>query len=161
MPLNENQLRLVMRKWASGVSVVTSHFERIKHGMTVSSFTSVSLTPPLITISLMKSSRTLDLVRQSGSFGITILTRQQEEISKIFAGQVSESDDRFSGIDTFTLLTGAPMIANGLAFFDCKISEILDFDTNTLIIGEVIATKLGDQNDPLLYFDQHYRELQE
>jgi flavin reductase (DIM6/NTAB) family NADH-FMN oxidoreductase RutF len=161
MPLNENQLRLVMRKWASGVSVVTSQFEGIKHGMTVSSFTSVSLIPPLVTISLMKSSRTLELVRLSRSFGITLLTTQQEEISKIFAGQVSESDDRFSGIDTFTLLTGAPMIANGLAFFDCKISDILNFDTNALIIGEVVATKLGDQSSPLLYFDQRYRELQD
>jgi flavin reductase (DIM6/NTAB) family NADH-FMN oxidoreductase RutF len=161
MSMNENELRKVMRNWTSGVSVVTSHYEGIDHGMTVSSFTSVSLKPPLVTISLMNSSRTFELVRHARNFGITILSKDQAEISKVFASQESASEDRFAGIETFKLTTGALMIKNGLANIDCKVSEILDFGTNSLIIGEVIATEIGNKSKPLLYFNQQYHQLQD
>ncbi|MFN2211595.1 MAG: flavin reductase family protein [Anaerolineales bacterium] len=161
MSINENELRKVMRNWTSGVSVVTSHYEGINHGMTVSSFTSVSLNPPLVTISLMNSSRTLELVRRGRNFGITILSINQVEISRVFARQESVSEDRFAGLETFTLTSGALMIKNGLAHIDCKVSEILDFGTNSLIIGEVITAEIGNKSKPLLYFNQQYHQLQD
>lgn len=161
MSIDQTQLRKVMRRWTSGVSVVSTHYQGKDHGMTVSSFTSVSLNPPLVTISLMKDSRTLEMIVRSNSFGITILSRDQVEISKIFAGQIEDTEDRFANIDTIRLVTGSPMVKGGLAFFDCEVSQVNDFATNSLIIGEVIAAELGEQNRPLLYFDQQYHQLQE
>ncbi|MCJ7537386.1 MAG: flavin reductase family protein [Anaerolineales bacterium] len=161
MAIDQDQLRMVMRQWSSGVTVVTTHFQGIDHGMTVSSFTSVSLDPPLVTISLMKNSRTHDMVIGSASFGITILSSDQVEISKVFAGQVSDSENRFSGIETIKFITGVPMLKDGLAFFDCNVSKVYDFATNSLIIGEVIAAEVGGKGSPLLYFNQRYHLLQE
>lgn len=161
MPNDKDSLRLVMRQWASGVSVVSTMFQDINHGMTVSSFSSVSLDPPLVAISLMKNSRTHDFVISAGSFGITVLSSDQQKISKIFAGQIPESENRFNGLETWTLATGSPFLIDGLAFLDCKLAEVFDYGTNSLLIGEVVAAKVGSGGRPLLYFDQQYHLLQE
>lgn len=161
MSIDQTQLRKVMRRWTSGVTVVSTHYQGKDHGMTVSSFTSVSLDPPLVTISLMKDSRTLEMIKRSDSFAITILSSDQVKISKVFAGEVADSENRFEGIDTLKLVTGSPMVKGGLAFFDCKVSEVYDFTSNSLIIGGVIAAEIGEESRPLLYFDQRYHQLQE
>lgn len=161
MSIGQDRLRKVMRKWTSGVTIVTTKYQDLFHGMTVSSFTSVSLQPPLVTVSLMKDSRTHKLILRSKIFGITILSEGQVEISSIFANQVTDSDNRFSGVETTSLQTGAPLIKEGLAFFDCTLFDILEFGTNSLLIGEVVAAELGISGKPLLYFDQRYRKLQD
>lgn len=161
MPVDQIQFRMVMRQWASGVCVVSSHFRGTSHGMTVSSFTSVSLDPQLIAISLMKNSRTHDIVIKAGNFGITILSSAQKQISEVFAGQVTEDNNRFEGLETWAMTTGAPFLEGGLAFLDCKLTVVYDFGTNSLIIGEVVAAKVGDGGTPLLNFDQRYHQLQD
>lgn len=161
MSIDQNQLRKVMRQWTSGITVVSAHYDGKDHGMTVSSFTSVSLDPPLVIISLMKDSRTLEMILRSNSFGITILSTDQVEISKIFAGEIEDTENRFADIEIIRLVTGSPLTKGGLAFFDCEVSQVIDFATNSLIIGEVIAAELGEQDHPLLYFDQQYHQLQE
>ena len=129
--------------------------------MTVSSFSSVSIDPQLVTISLMKDSRTHDYVISARIFGITILSESQQVISKIFAGQVPETENRFNDLETWTLDTGSPFLEGGLGFLDCQLTDVYDFGSNSLFIGEVVAAKLGDGGRPLLYFDQQYRMLQE
>ncbi|MFC1921897.1 flavin reductase family protein [Chloroflexota bacterium] len=158
---DQNQLRLVMRHWTTGITVVSTQYQGVRHGMTVSSFTSVSLEPQVVTISLAKSSRTHDLIQSAGSFGITILSTDQQNISELFAGQTTETEDRFKGQEILTLETGAPFIKAGLAFLDCNVIAVHDFGTNSLFIGEVIAAKTGESGKPLVYNDQQYHKLQD
>lgn len=155
------ELRRVMRRWATGVTIVTSVYGGIRHGMTVSSFTSVSLEPPIVTISLEKRSRTHDLVTESRVFAITFLTSEQREVSERFAGKQTEFTDRFAGLETWTLRTGAPLLNKGLAFLDCQVLAEYSFGANTLFIGKVIAAKLGQEGVPLIYHDRHYHQLQD
>lgn len=161
MSVDQDQLRLVMRKWASGVTVVSVRHNGKSHGMTVSSFTSISLEPPLVIISLMNESRTLKMILEARVFGITILSREQTEISSAFAGKVGDDEDRFANIDTITLTNEVPMIRGGLAYFDCRVMSISEYASNSLIIGEVSAAEVGELERPLLYFDQRYHQLQE
>ncbi len=161
MPIDQNQLRMVMRQWSSGVSVVSTHFRGISYGMTVSSFTSVSLDPQLVAISLMKNSRTHDFVIDAGTFGITILSSTQQKISEIFSGQIPDSENRFDGLETWTMVSGAPLLKGGLAYLDCKLTNFVDYGTNSLVLGEVVAAKVGDDGKPLLYFNQRYHQLQD
>ncbi len=161
MSIDENQLRRTMRHWSTGVSVVSTNHKGISHGMTVSSFISISLDPQLIAISLMKTSRTHDIVIDAGFFGITILSSAQKKISEIFAGRIAEDENRFEGLETWTMTTGAPLLKGGLAFLDCKVSAVKDFGMNTLIIGEVLAAEVGSGEMPLLYFNQQYHKLQD
>lgn len=160
MTVEADRLRAAMRNWASGVTIVTAHHQGIRHGMTVSSFTSVSLDPPTVLISLQKGTRTHDLTRNSGYFGVTILTEQQQALSDRFAGR-SEEEDRFEGLDTFRLVSETDLLRDGLAVFDCKVTASYESSTHTLFIGEVLAVQVNPQSLPLVYYDRTYRRLQE
>jgi flavin reductase (DIM6/NTAB) family NADH-FMN oxidoreductase RutF len=104
-----DQLRQAMRLWATGVAVVTSKHDGEVLGMTVSSFTSVSLIPPQVLIALAQATRTHALVKNSRSFGVTVLRSDQQELSDRFAGRLPDNGDRFSGLEQFTLVSGVPL----------------------------------------------------
>lgn len=156
------QLRHGMRRWASGIGVATAEFEDVRHGMTVSSFTSVSVDPPIVLISAQKGTRTHDLILRAGAFAVTLLAEDQQEISEIFAGRIPEHEDRFLGLDLVSLETGSPVIPGGLAAFDCRLIGTYDTDTTTVMFGEVVEARVGeDSKQPLLYFDRGYHWLKE
>jgi len=157
--LDPEALRSAMRAWSAGVTVVTAVHEDQRHGMTVNSFTSISLEPALITISLRQGSRTCDLVSKSRAFGLTILSSDQMRISDLFAGREPEASDRFVGLQTETLVTGAPLLAGGLAWMDCRVIETFDAGMNMLFIAEVVAARSLNAGEPLVYHDREYWNL--
>ncbi|NOY99350.1 MAG: flavin reductase family protein [Chloroflexi bacterium] len=159
MTLNPETLRTAMRNWASGVTVVTVAHDGVRHGMTVSSFTSLSVEPPLVSVSLYSASRTHDLVSAAGHFGVTILAAEQRELSDRFAGRIPDTDDRLAGLDVETLVSGAPFIVGGLAWLDCRVAQTIPTGTNTLFIGEVLDVRSREDGQPLLYFNRGYRYL--
>lgn len=159
MTLDPETLRAAMRAWSAGVTVVTAVHEGHKHGMTVNSFTSISLEPAMITVSLRTSTRTHELVTKSGAFGLTILSAAQSKISDLFAGQVAGGDDRFANLQTETLITGAPLIVGGLSWLDCRVVQTFDAGMNTLFIAEVIAARDNHDGEPLIYHNRRYWSL--
>jgi flavin reductase (DIM6/NTAB) family NADH-FMN oxidoreductase RutF len=148
-----------MRAWSAGVTVVTAVHEGQRHGMTVNSFTSISLEPALITISLQSASRTNELIERSRAFGLTILSADQAEVSDVFAGRVPDVDDRFAGLQTETLVTGSPLIKGGLAWLDCRVVETFNAGMNTLFIAEVVAARGTGEGKPLIYHNREYWKL--
>lgn len=159
MTLDSEQLRAAMRAWTTGVTVVTTVHNGLKHGMTVNSFTSISLDPPLITISLQRSSHTRELVAESGVFGLTILAAGQKAVSDLFAGRAGQDEERFHAVETETLVTGSPLIKGGLAWLDCRIVETFDAGMNTLFIAEVEAARYEGGGTPLVYHNREYWNL--
>jgi flavin reductase (DIM6/NTAB) family NADH-FMN oxidoreductase RutF len=160
MPVDPKALRLVMRTWATGVTVVATECDGVRHGMTVSSFTSVSLDPPLVLVSLERATQTHRLLEQSGYFSVTVLSEEQQAVSGRFAGRQPDGEERFAGLETFTLVSGAPFIGGGLAYFDCRVVSTYLAGTHTVFIGAVLAVQSGDQTGaPLLYHDRDYRQL--
>ncbi len=158
--IDETSFRQAMRFWSTGVTVVTSAFEGERHGMTVSSFTSVSAVPPVVCISLNQQTRTHKLIEKSGVFAVTILSEGQDAISETFAGKATEETDRFQGLATMTKHTGSPLINGGIAFFDCKVVGKLVFGSNTVFFGEVLAAEIAETGQPLLYSNRTYKALQ-
>jgi flavin reductase (DIM6/NTAB) family NADH-FMN oxidoreductase RutF len=152
-------LRDSMRCWTAGVSIVTSIVNGRTHGMTVNSFTSVSLEPPIVTLSMNNGARTQQMVRASGVFAVTILAADQAEISDRFAGKIGEEDDRFAGLETFSLSSGAPLIAGGLAWLDCKVIHTYQMPHSTLFAAQVIAGRVGADQKPLVYHNRAYHEV--
>jgi flavin reductase (DIM6/NTAB) family NADH-FMN oxidoreductase RutF len=159
--IDSEMLRLAMRQWATGVTIVTSALNGKRHGMTVSSFTSVSLVPALVLVSIERVVRTHKLVSQSGVFGVSILADEHKQISDRFAGRESELEDRFKGLQTLTLETGAPLLYDGLANFDCKVIGQHEAGSHSLFIGLVVAVRVGNSGKPLIYYDRQYRQLKE
>jgi len=163
-PLNQQadpeSLRLAMRHWVAGVTVVTSRKQGSVHGMTVSSFTSSSLVPPMILISLERGTRTHGLVLSSGIFAVTILDAGQEELSERFAGRRVFPDERLEGLETETLVSGAPFICGGLAYFDCRVTASHEAGTSTVFFAEVVAASSRRGGNPLVYSNRSYFRLQ-
>ncbi len=156
-----DQLRDALRFWTTGVTIVSANSQGVVHGMTVNSFTSLSLEPPLVMISLEKVTRTHGLVTAAGAFGVSILSQEQRELSDRFAGRESERSDRFDGVASFSMESGSPLLSQALAFFDCRVSATHDAGTHTLFVGDVLAAGLPAENSmqPLVYFNRNYRHL--
>jgi flavin reductase (DIM6/NTAB) family NADH-FMN oxidoreductase RutF len=157
--IDPEDLRQAMRNWATGVTIVSARYGEIQHGMTVSSFTSVSLSPPFLLISLEQVTKTHHLVSSSGYFGISLLAAHQKEISDRFAGRHNELSNRFEGIQIFHMVSGTPLISDSLSVFDCKTISSIPSGTHTIFIGEVLAARQLNHGLPLIYFDRDYREI--
>ena len=157
--LDPEQLRSAMRAWTAGVTIVAAAHEGVRHGMTVNSFTSISLDPAWITISLQQTSRTHALIHKSGVFGITILGLDQKDLADRFAGLSPELEDRFVGLATETYQTGAPLIKSGLAHLDCRVIQSILVGMNTLFIAEVVSAHTREAGPPLIYHNRGYWKL--
>jgi flavin reductase (DIM6/NTAB) family NADH-FMN oxidoreductase RutF len=159
MTLDPEQLRHAMRAWTTGVAVVTAQHDGQRYGMTVNSFTSISLDPPLVSVTLKHLTHTHELVENSGEFAITILSSHQKELSNRFAGRSPEIQDRFDGVTTETLLIDAPLIRGGIACLNCKVLKSIPVGENTLFVAEVIAARGEGEGYPLVYHNRVYWNL--
>lgn len=157
--VDETEFRAALRHWASGVSVVTSAYHESRHGMTVSSFISVSLAPPLLLVSLEAKTRTLDLIRQSKSFAVNILRHDQADLSDRFAGRLPEMQDRFSDLETYSLQSQSPLLKGALAGFDCQLYSLQEAGDHFLVIGKVVALHTEAAHSPLVYYQRGYHSL--
>ncbi len=157
--LDSEEMRSVMRAWSAGIAVVSAVFEGAMHGMTINSFTSISLYPAFVSVSLQKSTRTHDLALKSHMFGVTMLSEDQSELSDLFAGRKPEIEDRFAGLHIDTLITGAPLIVGGLAWLDCRVVQTFDAGMNTLFIAEALAARSFGMDTPLISHNRGYWKI--
>jgi 3-hydroxy-9,10-secoandrosta-1,3,5(10)-triene-9,17-dione monooxygenase reductase component len=159
MDMQEQSLKEVMRQWTSGVAVVTSVCGSAKAGTTISSFTSLSVEPPLILINLANENPTQTMIQQSGFFGITLLCEEQKTIADLFAGYDKTIQDRFTGLKTFTIKSGVPLIKGGLAFLDCRLYQSCALPKSRVLVGEVMESRMGDGGKPLVFLNRGYVDL--
>lgn len=161
MPVTSDALKEVMRQWASGVTVVTTANDTQRAGVTASSFTSVSLEPPLILVCLYHELDITQQIEHNGHFAVSLLGTEQGAISNQMAGfgDIPEGEDRFYGLDWTTQATGAPVLSNSVGWLDCTLHAMHTGGTHKIVVGQVTA--LGGANDgmPLVYFNQRYYNL--
>ncbi len=159
MTVGPENLRSVLRRWASGVTVVTSCDGEQLHGMTVSSFASISLAPPLVLVSLEQSTRTHSLVSKSSVFAVSILAQDQAEISDLFAGRVPDEADRVAEIAHWQAPSGSPIVEGCLAYLDCEVVAAHDAGTHSIFVGQVSTARVERDDLPLLYHNRMYHRL--
>lgn len=161
MTIDSESLRQTMRLWVSGVTVVTTQLGDRRAGVTASSFTSVSLEPPLVLICLQNYIETFKIITESKIFAISMLRADQAILSKQFAGFVPlpEGEDRFYGVNHTQAITGAPILTDAIAWMDCKLQTIHDVGTSQIIVGEVVATGHQTGQHPLVYHNRGYYDI--
>ena len=163
MAVSIDEFRRVMSRWTTGITVITAQHSGETHGMVASSFCSVSTDPLSVLFCADHRTRTYPLVKESGAFAVNILAHDQEEVFRVFAGQKGDRDaDRFAGEGVITAATGAPILADCMAWFDCRvIAAHPGGGTHTIFVGEVLAADLGTTADqqPLVYFRRAVRQL--
>ncbi|MEM8532459.1 MAG: flavin reductase family protein [Chloroflexota bacterium] len=155
MAIDEARFRQTMGYFASGVTVVTTHHNDHPYGITVSSFASLSLRPPLILVCIDTSLRTHDAILSAGRFAVNFLEKQQEHISRQFA---SRDDDKFASIPWSKGQLGLPLLENVHATIECKLYNTLPGGDHSIFIGEVAFTEVYE-GSPLLYYRRGYHEL--
>lgn len=157
MALDPDLFKGALRRWASGVTIITTCHDGEIGGMTVSAFSSVSLDPPLVLACADKASNTNPLIAKGGVFAANILAADQQELSNRFAKTGNEAV-RFDGLDCKTGASGAPWIPGALAVLDCEVESAHEAGDHVIYVGRVLECALGDAA-PLLYYDARYRGL--
>ena len=140
-PIDGREFRRVLGHYPTGVTVVTAICPDGPEGMTIGSFTSVSLDPPLVSFCPSHDSDSWIRMRDVGSFCVNVLKDHQADVSSTFASQV---DDRFEGVSTRVEATGAPVIDGCLAWIDCRVQAIHPAGDHDIVVGEVVALGTAD-----------------
>jgi len=150
--------------FATGVTIVTSAGPDGPAGMTTNAVTSVSLDPLLTLVCFDQNSRTLDVVRASGRFGVNILARDDEQLASVFATKAL-------ALEKFETITGelpgpgwseahgVPVLGSALAWIACELRELHSAGDHMIGIGEVVGMAAPDGREPLVYFRGAYTTI--
>ena len=155
MAIDEARFRQAMGYFASGVTIVTTTHEEKNYGMTVSSFSSLSLRPPLVLVCIDKRVSTHDVIPLAGGFVINILEESQEHLSRKFA---SPEGDKYNGVAWRRGVLGLPILEGVLSSVECRLYDTLPGGDHTIFVGEVVESTIGE-GAPLLYYRRGYHEL--
>jgi len=156
MPIEKQEFRRVLGRFAAGVTVVTTIGDDGRpYGLTATAFTSVSLEPPLVLVCVDKQSDSHPHFHTAGVFAVNFLGVEDEHLSRHFA---VSGGDKFTEVAFRRGVTGAPVLAEALAFLECRIMEVVAGGDHTIFLGQVEAADARD-GDPLLYYCGAYRRL--
>jgi flavin reductase (DIM6/NTAB) family NADH-FMN oxidoreductase RutF len=155
MPMDDARFKEALSHFPSGVTILTTEHEGTRYGMTVASFASLSLHPPLVLVCVARSAKSHDAIHAAGHFGVSILEQSQAELSGRFA---SKADDKFSGVATRRGEHGMPLIDAALCTMECRVHDEFASGDHTIFVGEVLDSSTSD-GAPLVYFRSSYREI--
>jgi len=143
-------------QFPTGVTIVTVvDAEGSPHGMTASSFTSVSLDPPLVLVCVDHRATVLAHLRRAQHIGINVLNEDQRALSEHFARR---GHDRFDAVEWYAGHGGVPLIPCALASFECTVHRMIDVGDHTILIAQVLDVEHSDGR-PLVYFASGYHKL--
>jgi flavin reductase (DIM6/NTAB) family NADH-FMN oxidoreductase RutF len=159
--MTQRQLRDVLGLFATGVTVVTAGSD-IPRGMTVNSFTSVSLQPPLVLICLNNESAIRRQILEEGVFAISMLSCEQESVARHFANKSrSRGEEEFRMVDWVRgPQTGAPLILGGLAWLECRLAAVYHGGDHSIFLGAVEQADGNTCRDALLFFGGDFHRLE-
>ncbi len=158
MTERSNLFRQVLGSFATGVAVVTTRYNDEFFGLTINSFTSVSLEPLLIQINIAKNTTSHDYIMDSRVFTVNILAEDQRLISTVFSG--APPAERFSHVTTRESQSGCPVIDGSLAYIDVRVVETYDGGDHTIFLAEVLDMEtMREDAAPLLYYRGKYAKM--
>lgn len=153
MPPDEASYRTVLGHFATGVTIITALSDGEPIGVSANSFTSVSLSPPLVLFCASKNSTTWPKIEATGTFTVNILNEHQEDVCRVFA---TRGADRFSRIGWRPSANGSPILHDALAYIDCTIHDQHEGGDHLIVVG--LVHELGVLNDegPLIFYRGGY-----
>jgi len=157
MTIDPREFRNTLGLFATGITVVTtndSNGEKI--GVTINSFASVSLEPPLVLFSLKTESPLTNIFLSQEKYNICVLADDQENVSNLFA---SHEEDKFSKVDWKEGENGTPVLNGTLATLECKRAEAHMGGDHTIFVGQVTNIEASEEGGPLLYYKGGYKKL--
>ena len=154
---DQKEFRNACGMFATGITVVTTTGPEGKPvGMTVNSFASVSLDPPLVLWSVGDHARSFDIFSNTDHYAVHILHKEQKDLSNLFA---SRGEDKFADLDWTTGEVGSPILPDYAVCFQCKMEYVYPGGDHNILVGRVIAFENRDKSDALLFFKGKYHQL--
>ena len=142
--------RHAMRAFSSGVAIVACGEGEARAGCTATSLASLSLAPPTLIVCLARSSSTLIGLREAGAFSINLLAARHQALAHRFSGHSGvHGPRRFDRAQWVTLSTGAPVLTDAVAAFDCLVEEVIERHSHAIVLGAVVSLKEG-VDEPVL-----------
>jgi len=152
--------RDAMSRYAGHVQLVTTALGAERRGVTITAACSVSDDPATVLICLNNSNEKNEIFFKSGIFALNTLSADHQSLADAFSGKTQLTvDERFAAGKFETLATGAPVLADALAAFDCRVIEIKQATTHNIIFGEVMAIRYSEPKPALLYMNRGYHTL--
>ncbi|MEM7179458.1 MAG: flavin reductase family protein [Spirochaetota bacterium] len=159
MGITDTEFKNALSQFASGVTVVTYESAGTMGGLTVSSFCSLSLDPPLVLFNLAKKTASYDILNKADSYAVNILQSAQEDVSNQFANPKTNKHEFIESYGFTKGETGSPLLKNCMATLDCKIETIHAGGDHSIIVGRVVSATSNDDLRPLLYFKRKYYHI--
>lgn len=150
---SQRQLRNAFGRFATGVTVITAVLpDGRRTGLTVNSFTSLSLDPAMILWNLRAGSPSEPAFAKGRAFAVNVLGIAQQEVSQRFC---SPAEDKFSGVAIEDGVDGVPLLTGSLAAFECRVEDTVTCGDHRIVIGRVLAARYGE-GEPLIYSQGRY-----
>jgi 3-hydroxy-9,10-secoandrosta-1,3,5(10)-triene-9,17-dione monooxygenase reductase component len=153
MPPDEPSYRTVLGHFATGVTIITAMSDAQPVGVSANSFTSVSLSPPLVLFCASKDSTTWPKIEAAGKFTVNILNEHQEDVCRVFA---TRGADRFSRIGWRPSANGSPILHDALAYIDCTIEHQYEAGDHLIVVGLVQELGVLGAEGPLIFYRGGY-----
>ena len=155
-PVNLDDFKAALASWATGVTVVATELDGRRFGLTASSFTSVSLEPPLVLVCIDRRAESCEALLRSGRFAVSILAAGQDAPAMQMA---RPGEQKFDGLPFRAgEALGQPLLDGALARLECRTFRTDDAGDHVLLLGEVVAASAAE-GEPLLYFRRRFRAL--
>ena len=157
-PVTSELFRRACGQFATGIAILTTcDAAGQPHGMTINSFTSLSLDPPLVMAAIARSSTLLPIFEQATHYAINILAADQLNLSDRFARRL---ESRFEGTEWTAGHHGSPLFPGALATLECRVAQVVNAGDHRVFIGEVDSIHIEPSApQPLLYFRGRYSEI--
>jgi len=155
-PVDQGHFRRIMGHVPTGVAVVTAVHEGAPAGLTVGSFTSVSLDPPLVAFTVIREARSWPSIEGARAFCVNVLAADQEHVCRRFAVSGGE---KFRGVSWEPSTGGSPVIAGVLAWVDCELTNVYDGGDHDIVVGRVHDLAADGGAEPLLFYRGAFSRL--
>jgi flavin reductase len=153
--IGRKDYRDAMACLGAAVSIVTTDGPGGRAGFTASAVCSVTDEPPTLLVCLNRASSAYASVTSNGVLCVNVLSARHEPLSRLFGGRIP-AEERFAAGVWSRLETGAPVLADGAAAFDCRIADIANVGTHDVLFCHVLALKRSSCADSLIYFGREY-----
>lgn len=154
MLMNERLFRDAMGRFATGITVVSMYENDKPIGMTVNAFMSVSLDPMLLAVSIDEKASMYDKLKKGISFGVSMLSENQKDLSLYFARQKDLPEEAIEFVDQ----SGVPVIKDALANVSCEVVDVVKAGDHLIFIGKVSDITVNE-GEPIIYYGSKYRYL--
>jgi flavin reductase (DIM6/NTAB) family NADH-FMN oxidoreductase RutF len=153
LPTDKREIRKAFGSYATGVTIITTRVAGQLYGLTANSFTSVSLSPPILLFCIGRSRNSFEAFRSTLSFTINVLSSSQRELSERFA---ASGEDKWVGVDFLDDEMGNAIFPGAAAAFTCSKSQTIDAADHMIVLGEVLNFRQSQDRLPLVYCRSRY-----